>query len=103
MTSLVKRSLAALALTAGVGVSAFAVASPAQAAGCDIQVWTDGTTIGVACPGPSAYLGSYQTVATCKNGLKVYGETVHAPKMSYAYCSSVNSTVDSWVVDFGGW
>jgi hypothetical protein len=98
MTSLVKRSLAALALTAGAGVSAFAVASPAQAAGCDTQVWTDGTTVGVSCK--DGYLGSYQTVATCKNGQKVYGETVRFGRMSYAYCSSVNSTVDSWVVNY---
>lgn len=96
MTSLVKRSLAALALAAGVAVSAFTVASPAQAAGCDSQEWTDGTTVGVACP--EGFQGFYRTVATCKNGQKVYGEVVSSPKMSYAYCSGVNSTVESWEV-----
>jgi hypothetical protein len=100
MISRVKRSLAALALTAGVAVSAFAVASPSQAVSgsCDLRSWRDGTTVGFMCGEGS--MGSYRAVATCKNRQVVYGEVVSAPEWSYAYCSSVNSTILSESFEF---
>jgi hypothetical protein len=57
-------------------------------------VWSDGTTFGSAC---DAMLGwFYQSQASCKNGKRVYGPTQvgNTLNWSYAYCSSVKSTVN---------
>jgi hypothetical protein len=63
-------------------------------------VWSDGTTFGSACDGMLGWF--YQPDALCKNGDRVYGsqEVGTTYEWSYAYCSSVKSTVQSGSIVF---
>jgi hypothetical protein len=58
------------------------------------QVWSDGTTFGIACTGFSGW--SYYTAVTCVNGHTTAGprENGTSGKWSYAYCSTYNSTIN---------
>ena len=53
--------------------------------------WDDGVTFGITCQSQAASF-RFQAMATCRNGLTVYGQTVGSNATSYAYCSSVGST-----------
>jgi hypothetical protein len=76
------------------GPTAAPVTSAADPSG-SCGVWTDGTTFGIACTGFSGW--SYYAAAVCKNGREVPGtrENGTSGKFSYAYCSSVNSTIST--------
>jgi hypothetical protein len=57
-------------------------------------IWTDGTTFGIKCTGFTGQ--DYQSQATCKNNQTVSGpyQAGTSGAWSYAYCSSVESTIN---------
>jgi hypothetical protein len=57
-------------------------------------IWTDGTTFGIKCTGFPGW--DYQSQATCKNNQTVSGpyRAGTSGDWSYAYCSSVDSTIN---------
>jgi hypothetical protein len=86
-------------------VPAAAQAAVAQPAARSCTHWQDSNTYGYACKGyPSGY--TVQAFAGCVNGKTVHGKEVSASKSSYtwsyAYCTSVNSSLLSgWYVIAG--
>lgn len=93
MSQIRKRSFATLALATMLGgLSAFAVASPAAAAGEEpppCQYWYDKNTFGVSCTDWGA--GRYQAAAQCSNGQWYQGPLV-TTGWSYVYCSTYGAT-----------
>ncbi|WP_158813293.1 hypothetical protein [Streptomyces rimosus] len=88
---------ATAALTAGGLTAAPASAAPAAPAAstqakATCQTWTDGVTAGVSCNTSR----KYYAWAKCKNGSTVYGARKKSRKWSYAYCSSVASSVRTY-------
>ena len=63
-------------------------------------IWTDGTTFGIKCTGFSGW--SYRSRAACKNNRTVTGpfQPGTSGTWSYAYCSSVDSTISYVNTDF---
>src|SRR5690242_8532230 len=85
----------ALAVTAIAGASLFATSTAAMAAqppGCKLD-WHDANTAAVKCT-----RGSFIGGAKCKNGQVVSGAQAAAGTTSYAYCTSVNSSLASPIV-----
>ncbi|MEU3567871.1 hypothetical protein AB0E96_05465 [Kitasatospora sp. NPDC036755] len=89
------RTLAAAAVAAA-SLALGAAATPASAttATADCSSWNDNNTTGVHC---ADYTGatSFRAVATCNNGVRVYGpwQPVGKGVWSYAYCTSVGSSL----------
>ncbi|MEU7260544.1 hypothetical protein AB0B21_32740 [Streptomyces rimosus] len=88
---------ATAALIAGGATAAPASAAPAaptasHQAKSTCQTWTDGVTAGVSCNTSR----KYYAWAKCKNGSTVYGARKNNRKWSYAYCSSVASSVRTY-------
>jgi hypothetical protein len=79
------------AATTMLGLGA-ATAEPATAATIRPAVacttWHDEVTFGVSCTS-----GSYYSWAKCKNGEEVYGAVASNGGWSYAYCSTVRSSL----------
>ena len=75
---------------------------PATTVNGGCGVWSDGNTFGSACDGLLGWF--YQSQASCKNGNRVYGPTQLGTTYdwSYAYCSTVKSTVNFGNVVFTG-
>ncbi|MEE1782139.1 hypothetical protein PUR71_04230 [Streptomyces sp. SP17BM10] len=94
------RALALAAVAAGSLVVGVGAAAPASARTTDVcDVWSDGNTFGTSC-GRSDVAIVFRAKALCNNGQIVYGawKATGGGSWSYAYCTSVNSTVAS-----GGW
>ncbi len=91
-------AVAALAASAAVvnGASASANSVDARAMRCSV-VWNDSNTAGVKCTGGGAFIG----VALCKNGKTAQGAKAAAGTTSYAYCTSVNSSLKKPVQAWG--
>jgi hypothetical protein len=68
------------------------MSSPAQAVGFGCgRVWNDDHTVGIRCTGVDYW---FQARARCKNGkFTPWGTKVYAGGTSYAYCSSVRSSL----------
>lgn len=78
---------AGLAATAG-SVSAAPVGPITPAALSCRLAWNDANTAGITCTG-----GSFIGAAKCKNGRVVQGASAASGTISYAYCTSVNSSL----------
>lgn len=83
-------AVAALALSGAAATAGAASAAPqeAQAAGCKL-VWNDNYTAGVKC----SHGGSFYAMAKCKNGKWARGAVAASGTTSYAYCSSLYSSL----------
>ncbi|NGO10643.1 hypothetical protein G5C60_24355 [Streptomyces sp. HC44] len=79
-----------LAASGVAATSATASAAPdgARAFRCSLA-WNDNNTAGVKCTGGGSFIG----VAECKNGRTAQGAKAAAGTTSYAYCTSVNSSL----------
>lgn len=90
--------LAAATMTA----TTFAVIGPASAAAAapTCEPWRDANTYGVSCIGRAGT--AYMAVALCRNGRTVTGRPVGGSSgaWSYAYCTSVNSSLRSGRVEW---
>jgi hypothetical protein len=88
-----------LLTAATVAAATLTAASPAMAA-YSCQKWHDSNTFGTACTGRPGT--AYQAVAVCKNGKAVGGpyQDGNSGRWSYAYCSSVNSSLDHGYVQW---
>ena len=88
-----------LAASGVAATSATASAAPdgARAFRCKVA-WSDKNTVGVKCTGG----GSFFAAAECKNGRTAQGATAAAGTISYAYCTSLNSSlkkpINAWGV-----
>ena len=117
------KRVAALIMAAGIGLGGVAVGAPAWAASTDTvhatanasaalinkpivpaslscETWFDSNTFGAACGGyPGHY---YRAVAHCKNGSYAYGYGQYGTswRWSYAYCTSVYSSLDYGFIQF---
>ncbi|WP_157641436.1 hypothetical protein [Longispora albida] len=96
---LIRKTLTVIVLTAGVlGAATPAVAASPDAAPsvsadgpyCALS-WNDNYTAGITCVGGGN--GSFRASAQCKNGQWARGETVALGYTSYAYCSSLGSSL----------
>lgn len=78
---------AALGLAAGTAVPASASVRPAGLTSC-LLAWHDNNTAGIKCTG-APFIGR----ALCNNGRVVYGQEAASGQISYAYCTSINSSL----------
>lgn len=81
---------AATLLAAGAATTSASAAAPTRPS---CTTWSDGITAGVSCTGTSR---GYYVQATCQNGVTLYGDVHWNGAWSYAYCSSVRSSVKSY-------
>ncbi|MFE0136944.1 hypothetical protein ACFWY6_36095 [Streptomyces sp. NPDC059037] len=88
-------ALAASGLTA-TAATASAAPDDTRAFRCQL-VWNDNNTAGVKCTGGGAFIA----VAKCKNGKWAQGAKAAAGTTSYAYCTSVNSSLKKPVEAYG--
>jgi hypothetical protein len=106
-SSLVRKALglaAGLVAVGGVlsgGATASATSGPTggaqtQAFSC-VLAWSDKNTAGIKCTG-SSFVGWAQ----CKNGRIVQGAQAASGTISYAYCTSINSSLKTHPVVAGG-
>lgn len=85
---------AAAAATLAVGGLAATPASATTSSSLVCQTWNDSNTFGAHC---DSYDGAswFRAWAMCQNGVTVWGEwfVPNSSKWSYAYCTSVNSSL----------
>jgi hypothetical protein len=97
-----RKTLVSLTLAAGCATGVFAAqpasANVAQPASSGCQTWHDAATYGVSCSAG----GAYRPVAVCNNGQTVYGVWEYGTDgtWSYAYCSSVYSSLNYGYYDY---
>ena len=86
------------------GVSATSASAstkvPVQPNYGNCRTWHDGNTFGASCTGGGG--AAYRAVATCKNGQTIGGpyEGGNSGAWSYAYCTSVHSSLKSGHVEW---
>jgi len=91
----------ALLTAATMTATTFALAGPASAAAAyTCEPWHDANTYGISCTGRPGT--AYMAVALCKNGKWVAGRAFggNSGAWSYAYCTSVNSSLESGRVEW---
>ncbi|MGW2253205.1 hypothetical protein ACWCXH_23845 [Kitasatospora sp. NPDC001660] len=96
------RALALAAVAAGSLALGVGTAGSASASTTDVCTeWYDGNTYGASCPRSNTAI-VFQAVAVCQNGQNVYGawKPTGSGLWSYAYCSSVNSSLLDFYVKF---
>ncbi|MEU6238557.1 hypothetical protein [Kitasatospora sp. NPDC047058] len=96
------RALALAAAAAGslaLGVGTAGPASASAPGGC--VSWSDGVTYGASCPRSDSAI-VFRAAAVCNNGQQVFGpwKPTGSGLWSYAYCSSVNSSISYGHIDF---
>ncbi|MEU8517610.1 hypothetical protein AB0C76_39455 [Kitasatospora sp. NPDC048722] len=96
------RALALAAVAAGSLALGTATAAPASATTTDVcQEWWDGNTYGAMCPRSDSHI-VFRAMAVCQNGENVYGpwKPTGSGLWSYAYCTSVNSSLLDYFPQF---
>jgi len=91
---------AVIAAAVPVAVAAQPASAAAPAAYGHCRKWHDSNTFGASCTGGGR--AAYQAVAVCKNGTAVGGrdEGGESGIWSYAYCTSVHSSLDHGYVQW---
>ncbi|MBW4722055.1 hypothetical protein [Saccharothrix obliqua] len=90
-------AVAALTLPIAAGTAtATGAAAPGTSSAAACETWHDENTFGAACGGSH----KYRAKALCRNGRIVYGPWKNNWKKSYAYCTSVNSSLRLGTIEY---